>query len=513
MFGRLHARDRRLIYLLCLIAATLFGSSWFGAQEAETYMIRQQAREEVFNWTRFVEYRLQDINRILMYGRVAQEDQDIIQLMSDAENVLRYRFFNRAGFVVLSSIPGEVGQRDVNTYFSDLVADGQTFVKLQADGQFASLEPDRHGGDVAPGEAAADSGDELIRGSVIAEAYRPVMLDGRLNGVIEVHINVTSTALLVRRIMAVARSVLIGIILLVGGATFMVVRNNIRDRNRELEEMRQAHEAAELAEEKVLELNAVLEQRVIERTAELKEVQEQYLRRERLAALGQLTATVSHELRNPLGAVRNTLFAISARIKDKGLGVEGSLQRAERAIIRCNNIITEMLDFVRESALELAPTNFDRWLAQLISEQPVPEGVSLHTDLDAAGVELGLDSEQLRRAVLNVIQNANQAMTEQAEDGTAPASGPMTLTISSRLAADRLELAVTDTGPGIPADKMEKIFEPLFSTKAFGVGLGLPLVQQIMARHGGGIDVRSDVGAGTTMVLWLPLAEPAEQAA
>ena len=102
-------------------------------------MIRQQARDEVFNWARFVEYRLEDINRILMYGRVAQEDQDIIQLMSDAENVLRYRFFNRAGFVVLSSTPSEVGQRDVNAYFSDLVADGQTFVKLQADGQFETV--------------------------------------------------------------------------------------------------------------------------------------------------------------------------------------------------------------------------------------------------------------------------------------------------------------------------------------------------------------------------------------
>ena len=75
---------------------------------------------------------------------------------------------------------------------------------------------------------------------------------------------------------------------------------------------------------------------------------------------------------------------VSARIKDKGLGVEGSLQRAERAIIRCNNIITEMLDYrPRDNALDLAPTSFDLWLAQVISEQPVPDGVRLQTDLDA----------------------------------------------------------------------------------------------------------------------------------
>ena len=149
----------------------------------------------------------------------------------------------------------------------------------------------------------------------------------------------------------------------------------------------------------------------------------------------------------------------------------------------------------------------------MISEQPVPEGVRLHTDLDAAGINVPLDSEQLRRALVNVMQNAYQAMTEPAAEGVPLPSHSMSLTISSRVKADRIEVAITDTGPGIPVDQLDHIFEPLFSTKAFGVGLGLPLVHQIMARHRGGIDVRSEVGSGTTMTLWLPLTVTAEQAA
>ena len=514
MFGRLHSRDRRLIYLLCLIAAALLGTSWLGARQIETFMIRQHAQEEVFNWSRFVELRLDDINRILMYGRVAQEDADVITLMADAENVLQYRFFNRAGFVVLSSNPREVGQRDADTHFSDLIVNGGTIVKLRGEGAFAALEPDMHSGDAATtaGPTPVDF-DRSSFGSVVAAAYRPVMNEGRFNGVIEVHIDVSGTALLVRRVMTVARWILVGIIVVLGCATFAVIRSNVRDRNREMRVLREAYDTAEQAEAKVRQLNADLEQRVADRTAELRDAQDQLLRRERLVALGQLTATVSHELRNPLGAVRNTIFAVKARIKDKGLGVEGSLDRAERAIIRCNNIITEMLDFVRESAPKLEPTHFDMWLTQLISEQPVPEGVHLHTDLDAAGITVPFDPEQLRRALVNVMQNAYQAMTEPATEGVPLPARPMSLTISSRVQADRIEVAFTDTGPGIPADKLDHIFEPLFSTKAFGVGLGLPLVHQIMARHRGGIDVRSEAGYGTTMTLWLPLAVAAEEAA
>ncbi|NNG05931.1 MAG: hypothetical protein HKM95_17765, partial [Inquilinus sp.] len=421
---------------------------------------------------------------------------------------LQYRFFNRAGFIVLSSNRAEVGQRDVNTYFSELVLNGETFVRLQEnENEFIGLEPDRHGGsDTSVSGTTLPIDLDLRPGSVIAQAYTPVMQDGRFNGAIEVHINVTQTALLVRTVMTVGRWVLVGIVLLVAAATFFVIRRNIRDRNRELAEVREARETASRAEDEVRLLNAELEQRVADRTADLGRAQEQLLRQERLAALGQLTATVSHELRNPLGAVRNTLFAVGARIKDKGLGVEGSLERAERAILRCNNIISEMLDYVREKKLEPVSTNADRWLGQLLAELPVPEPVRLSTKLDTAGLQVEFDNERLRRAVTNVFDNACQAMV--GEGDAPPATEGLVVTVATRRGADRLEISIADTGPGISEELQGRIFEPLYSTKSFGVGLGLPLVQQIMTRHGGGVEVRSEVGRGTEMILWLPL-EPA----
>ena len=344
---------------------------------------------------------------------------------------------------------------------------------------------------------------DLGPGSVIAQAFTPVMEAGRFNGAIEVHINVTQTAKLVRRAMAVGRGVLIAIILLVGVATYLVIRQNIRDRNRELAEVREARATASRAEDEVRALNAELEQRVADRTADLEQAQDQLLRQERLAVLGQLTATVSHELRNPLGAVRNTLFAVGARIKGKGLGVEGSLERAERAILRCNNIISEMLDFVREKQLETEPTNVDLWLGRLLAELPVPEPVRLASRLDGAGQLVELDPEQTRRAVANVFENACQAMV--GEGDAPPATEGLVLTVSTRKADGRFEISIADTGPGIALEVRERIFDPLFSTKSFGVGLGLPLVQQILNRHGGGVDVHSEPGRGTEMILWLPL--------
>lgn len=114
MFSKLHRRDYRLAFLLLLIATAMLGSTWFGTRQVESYMIQRQAEDEVFNWARFAEVHLANFDQILMYGRVSDTDEALIATMAEANNVLRYRFFNRAGFIVLSSVPGEVGSRDVN---------------------------------------------------------------------------------------------------------------------------------------------------------------------------------------------------------------------------------------------------------------------------------------------------------------------------------------------------------------------------------------------------------------
>ena len=115
-----------------------------------------------------------------------------------------------------------------------------------------------------------------------------------------------------------------------------------------------------------------------------------------------------------------------------------------------------------------------------------------------AGAEAELDTERFRRCLINVIDNACQAMQE-APEGTGR------LTVETGVRDGRLEISVSDTGPGIAPGDVEAVFEPLYSTKGFGVGLGLPIVRHIVEQHGGGIDIASTPGEGTCVTLWLPV--------
>ena len=251
----------------------------------------------------------------------------------------------------------------------------------------------------------------------------------------------------------------------------------------------------------VLKLNEELERRVEERTSELHAAQADLLRNERLAALGQLTATVSHELRNPLGAIRTAVYLVAGRTKDKNLGVEGALERADRSITRCDNIITELLDFTRTTDLALESVPFDEWLSSVLDEQTVPKGIAFDNQVSTQGLEIAFDQDRFRRVIINVFNNGCEAMLEEAQAGS---DKQHQMVVSSSVTDDKLEVRFSDNGPGIPPDILEKIFEPLYSTKSFGVGLGLPTVRQIMRQHGGDIEMQSTPGNGTTVVLWLP---------
>ena len=143
----------------------------------------------------------------------------------------------------------------------------------------------------------------------------------------------------------------------------------------------------------------------------------------------------------------------------------------------------------------------DGWLERLLDEYQVPPGITLHPDLDA-GAELTLDRDRLRQVVINLLDNACEAMTP--EDGDAAGNGERLLTVATRVADSRVELSVSDTGPGIPPEDVDKVFEPLYSTKAFGVGLGLPLVRQIIEQHGGNIVVENAESKGSCFTVQLP---------
>jgi signal transduction histidine kinase len=235
---------------------------------------------------------------------------------------------------------------------------------------------------------------------------------------------------------------------------------------------------------------------------DLKAAQTELLHQERLATLGQLTATVSHEIRNPLATIGTSTFAIARKTRHKGLGVESALDRIERNITRCNNIIAELLDYTRMPDLNLEPVLFDDWLNQVLDEQTLPEGITLSRKL-VAGVEISLEPERFRRVIINLFDNACQAMLEYSASKND--NQPLVLSIQSERVNQQLKISISDTGPGISPEVMSHIFEPLYSTKGFGVGLGLPIVKEIMKLHEGEIEITSEVGQGTQVILWLPL--------
>jgi PAS domain S-box-containing protein len=247
-----------------------------------------------------------------------------------------------------------------------------------------------------------------------------------------------------------------------------------------------------------------LQRRVDERTAALKAAQSELVRKERLSALGQLTATMAHELRNPLSAIRNTLFAVKESAATSGLNLERPLSRVERSVERCDRIINDLLDYTRIKELHCSVLAPDPWIDEVLDEQRLPADITLVRQLGADCL-VKIDTERMRRVLINLVENAAHAVAEAGEERR--------ISVSTTRVGDSFEFTIEDTGTGIPQDILPKVFEPLFSTKSFGTGLGLPMVKQIIEQHGGSIAIVSEVGKGTSVAVRLQTAARNEEIA
>ncbi|TDJ64869.1 MAG: PAS domain S-box protein, partial [Proteobacteria bacterium] len=244
-----------------------------------------------------------------------------------------------------------------------------------------------------------------------------------------------------------------------------------------------------------------LEELVEERTNELEVTHQKLVRKEKLATLGQLAASVSHELRNPLGTIGASLYTIAKTAEKNGLDLGAALPRAERNLTRCDKIIDGMLDYTRVQELELTDIDIDDWCAYVLDEYSVPENISVARELHCE-TTTAVEPERLHRAVINILNNACQAMSD---NGQCMEDNRLLIRTVEKNA--RIEIQIIDTGPGIDDADFPKIFDPLYSSKTYGVGLGLSIVKQIMEQHDGGIDIASNDGRGTCVTLWLPINE------
>jgi signal transduction histidine kinase len=286
---------------------------------------------------------------------------------------------------------------------------------------------------------------------------------------------------------------------------------------RELYAAQQRHiavQAATLAQlhardQALQDLTATLEQQVTARTAALRHEMAERQRLEReaqrvqhFALLGQLAAGVSHEIRNPLGAVFLHVDLLAEELQqptsDSPAVVAEALAEIKAQLARLDDLVQDYLTLVRAGSIQRTPEDLggavQAWAAEF-QALAAPQGVRLHleglTDLGTVAVH----AATLRRAVLNLVQNALEAM---------PQGGALTLT--GRRTPTHVALQIRDTGSGIASAHRAKIFEPLYTTKPGGTGLGLYIVQEIVAAHGGEVTVESAAGQGTTVTLTLPLA-------
>ena len=240
-------------------------------------------------------------------------------------------------------------------------------------------------------------------------------------------------------------------------------------------------------------INALLTDAITARTAELTEMQSALLIQERMAAIGQLTATVSHEIRNPLGTIASSVFAVRQRTTADGYDLSPQLDRIDRNIVRCDRIIGELLEYGRAAPLKMEQTSIDEWLPQVLDDLLDDVGVEVERRL-ACNASFAIDRERVRRCLINLLDNAKDALAEATVD--APS-----IMVLSQCHDGVLEIEVRDNGPGLQDKVADRIFEPLFSTKSFGVGLGLPIVRQIMERHGGAVLLRPGPAGGTSAIL------------
>jgi PAS domain S-box-containing protein len=238
-----------------------------------------------------------------------------------------------------------------------------------------------------------------------------------------------------------------------------------------------------------------LEEMVAERTKELKVAQEQLVKKEKLAVLGKLAGGVGHELRNPLGAIKNAAYFLNMVLENPEPDVKETLEIMTREVARSEDILSSLLDFARPTVLTLRKVSMNDVLAEAVTRNPIPENIKLTRTPDDTLPDIMADPDKLLQVFTNLITNACQAMS---------AGG--SLTIQSALSGkDRVSVSVTDTGTGITEEHMKRLFEPLFSTKAKGIGLGLVVTKAIVEAHQGSIDVRSEPGKGTTFTVTLPV--------
>jgi PAS domain S-box-containing protein len=237
----------------------------------------------------------------------------------------------------------------------------------------------------------------------------------------------------------------------------------------------------------------IAETLVAARTRELEAAQERLIRQEKLAFLGQLAGGVGHELRNPLGVITNAIYFLRMILAETNETVQEYLDLIDNRVQEAEKIVADLLNLSRTKLAAKERVAVSALVAEILRRYPPPAQVTVKADIAQDGPVAVIDPQQIGQVLANLVSNAYQAM---------PAGG--VLTISAHGEAAWVKLSIADTGLGMTSETMGKIFEPLFTTKAKGIGLGLAVSKNLVEVNGGTIEVESVEGQGTTFTLSLP---------
>lgn len=257
------------------------------------------------------------------------------------------------------------------------------------------------------------------------------------------------------------------------------------------------------AKEEIDNFVKTLEEKVEERTRELKEAQTQLIHSEKLASIGRLSAGIAHEINNPLGAILIYSYLLKEDLKESPY--RGNIEKIIKETEKVKNIVNGLLEFARPREPQFKPVDVNSIVEKtldMLSRQVLFHNIVIKKSIWNSPLIVRADESQIQQVFTNIIINAAEAMNGKGE-----------LTIKTRLSDGKYaEIEFTDTGCGIPPERMSRIFEPFFTTKTDrGVGLGLSISQSIITRHNGFISVQSEVNKGTTFIVRLPITSGSQE--
>lgn len=260
-------------------------------------------------------------------------------------------------------------------------------------------------------------------------------------------------------------------------------------------ELRKAHADLQLA-------NNELEKRVNERTAEVFQYQQKLIRQEKLATVGQVSGSIAHELRNPLGAIKQSIFFLTRytqkhKLADDHPKIGEHLKTMDEELVSADHVITSLLDMSRVKKMERKEVEMNQMVEDIQTRCRIIPPKQFVAEISHNPLHFQADPVQFRQVLVNLVNNAKDA---------TPADGKIEIIAKLDDGNRMVKIEVKDNGSGIAKESLERIFEPLYTTKTKGTGLGLSICKQIIEEHHGGrMEVDSEIGKGTCFILHLPL--------